>query len=1721
MIGTRLSNRYELTGELGRGGMGAVYRARDPLLGRDVAVKLIPPTLLTPDSEERFQREAQVVAQMDHPGIVSIYDIGRHDGSLFFVMPVVTGTSLRHLLRERSLSLGDILDLGIQIADALEYSHGRGVVHRDIKPENVMAERQAGSGLRVRVMDFGLARASTETRLTRTGTLVGTIAYLSPEQVAADGSVDGRSDLYSLGTMLWECLAGEPPFTGEMQAILYRIVHEQAPPLRSLGCDIAEEFEAIILACLAKDPKKRPASAAELALALRRHSAMVHESDRGRSVALSSTRTLSFARPTASPFVGRERELGTLQQRLNAALAGECQLAVIAGEPGVGKTRLVEELENLAQVRKVRVLHGRFVEQDRAFAYQGFCELIQDYFRSRDSSSSLSSHTDFSDLAADLVSLFPVLTEISDVRSAAQGDSKLGPAGEARKGEDRTYIFELLAKMLTRMGAGKPLVLVLEELHGADVSIDAFQYIVRRLGPTPTLLVGTYRTTEIDKRHAVVKLLDSFSGDRKFSHVLLGPLPPDEHRALLGTLVGGGSPSEDLARQLYDATEGNPFFTKELVRSLVETGEISRSQTGAWDLSGGTAIRSDALPATIQQAVEKRIERLPAEWKDLLSLASVVGKSFEYRDLEDLTEKSGGLEDSVDALVREGMLEEEREGRGERLSFTSGVVRDVLYSQISRRKRRSLHRKYGEILEKRFAGRLERAYPQLLLHFAEGDVPEKAVDFGLKQARKTLENFSFEDAIRVLRIALEFLEDDDWPGDRALEGEARLLLASAFRFVGQVDAAIREAGEAARVFEREGLADRIVSAQLLAAETAWQERRMEEARTWIERGLRQAGTSGGAEVRHRLLSLAATLANLRGDYDRAKDYADRMESLAPKEAERPREDVPRGGTLTVGLVVPITGIDPTNADLIEEIEIGANVFETLFTTDDSGNPERNLCTGWEVRDEGRSFGLSLRRDVRFSDGHPLDAEEVRRSIEFGIRSSATLCPAFAVIEGAQNFLDGKSERISGVTVRSDDQIEIRLDEPLLIFPSLMTELATAIVRRPDHSEFVIGTGAFRIASRSENRILLERNDSWRGAPAPVDAIEFRSSMSSVEMRNALVSGELDLARDLAPNDLDELLREPRYRSGFVEAPKRNSYFAVFNQASAVVADPRLRRALAGSAKAQELVWRMIGRLAQPAVGMIPPGVLGHDPGRRERSIGEEDARELVRLGAADAPIRLSASVHPVLQDRFGKFTAALFDQWLRLGVEVRIVTPTMEAYLATQKESAGVDVFVGRWIADYDDPDNFARGLFHTTTGFLRKFFCSPVSDALSEAARREPRTAAREELYRQFEKMLLDADAFIPLFHEVDYRIGGPRLRNLRLRSREPFVNYSEIGKGPPIGIPQRAPMPAGAGLIQVAMVGSLQSLDPSLCQTVEQSEVLPNVFETVTREVGGARVIPWLASEVHAEDGNRRFRIRLRDDVRFHDGRRLSARDVRFSWERLIANEKCVSRHLLSVIRGARDLISGRSRDLTGFRIVSSLEFVVELEFPLAFFPVLISYPAAAIVPEGTIDVLGSWRESTIGTGPYRVGSFEPGKSVELDRNPDYRLRGHPKNEGVRFRLGASPESILSDFRAGRLTLAQDLYPSDVEVLLHDRLLAGGFQESPSLSTYFIAFHTRHDWLDQVEALDGVAPRRTRDSASWFRRSSSCRMLPASFERVMPLLGLANTLNRRSTSLSREVPP
>ena len=294
LVERALSAHYELDCEIGRGGMGVVYRAKDRRLKRTVAIKVLPPELaFRSEIKTRFLREAEMAAQLNHPNIVDIYAVDEAGGIVFFVMAYVTGDNVAKLLHEHgALSIDQTRRILRDVADALAYAHERGVIHRDIKPDNILIDAESG---RPMVTDFGIARAVSEgeTRLTATGIAIGTPTYMSPEQAAGERAIDGRSDLYSLGILGYQMLSGEPPFVANSTpAILVKHVSERPTPIEQRRSDVPPDLARVIMQLLEKDPANRFPSASAVVVAL----------DTGRMPAFPSSGSMAVTSPSSAPI---------------------------------------------------------------------------------------------------------------------------------------------------------------------------------------------------------------------------------------------------------------------------------------------------------------------------------------------------------------------------------------------------------------------------------------------------------------------------------------------------------------------------------------------------------------------------------------------------------------------------------------------------------------------------------------------------------------------------------------------------------------------------------------------------------------------------------------------------------------------------------------------------------------------------------------------------------------------------------------------------------------------------------------------------------------------------------------------------------------------------------------------------------------------------------------------------------------------------------------------------------------------------------------------------------------------------------------------------------------------------------------------------------------------------------------------------------------------------
>ena len=756
------SGRYEVRRFLGEGGLKRVYQAYDRALDRDVAVATIKTEDLDAAGLERVRREAQAMGRLgNHPHIVTVYDIGEEDGRPFIVSQYMPGGSVDGLLEaaaEHRLPVEEAIRIADEICRALDHAHSAGIVHRDIKPANIWLGEDGSA----RLGDFGLAAGASSpdrSRLTKEGMMVGTVAYMAPEQ-ALGQEVDVRADLYSLGALLYELLTGRPPFVGP-DAVSVISQQINTPPMAPWwhNPSVPKEVGAVVLDLLAKTPEERPATAAEV----RRRLTEALTSAAPPAGETPETPPPAERRHTArlnrvSRFVGRAVELRDLKRAVEGALAGRGGLVMVSGEPGIGKTRLAEEACVYARLGGAQVLAGHSYEAESAVPYTPFIEAIRTYVAGRPPDAV---REELGEAASEVAKL---VSEIRDVVPGLPATSR--PAGE----EERYRLFESVCSFLVGASRSIPIVLLLDNLHWADVpSLRLLEHLSRRLADSRLLVIGSYRDAELSRRHPLAEALVELRREPSFQLMVLRGLSLSEVQDFLeGITERQLEPSEQpLAAALYGETEGNPYFLEEVVRHMLETGGAFW-EGGRWQLDRAS-VESLSIPEGIRALVDRRLSRLSETGTDVLTMAAVVGAQFAFGVLEHMT--GLGEDDlllALEAALEAQLVEQATARHGHAFyRFTHAVIRQSLYEGLSLPRRQRLHRRAAEAIEAVYARNLGPHLPALALHYREaGDAadPARAVDYSVRAGDTALGVFAYEDAAVQWEAALDLLEeagDDD------------------------------------------------------------------------------------------------------------------------------------------------------------------------------------------------------------------------------------------------------------------------------------------------------------------------------------------------------------------------------------------------------------------------------------------------------------------------------------------------------------------------------------------------------------------------------------------------------------------------------------------------------------------------------------------------------------------------------------------------------------------------------------------------------------------------------------------------------------------------------------------------------------------------------------------------------------------------------------------------
>lgn len=803
---------YRVVGLVGEGGMGIVYRAEDLRLGRTVALKFLPPSSTRDErARARFLNEARAASALDHRNVCLIYDIAETaDGQLYIIMPYYAGESLERRIDRGALSPAETLEIVAQVCAGLAKAHEKGILHRDLKPANVLVTEDG----EVKILDFGAAKLSDATRLTRVGSVIGTLSYMAPEQLS-DEPIDARTEIWSIGVMAYEMLTGELPFRGGSKAAVVTAILGRHPDHEALRRAAGPHLSEVVRRCLRRAPRDRYPTVTALAEDLARvrlalaaggagsalppTEAFVAPGRRAGAPSAAADEVAArsgLERRPSGPVplvVAREEELAILDRWLEAAAEGRGRVGFIRGEEGRGKSTLIGELCRRAE------RDGRFVfavgkcnaQSGAADPYLPFRELLAqlagEIFVQEMAGEQTQSHVrrvrDVAPLVASaIVNRGPLLigTFVSGVELLDRGRDPSGSGTEwhsrlekivadapaaGRRDPERSELFDQYARVVQRVAEQQPLLLLVEDLHWADGGSAAlFAHLAKHLGGVPVLLIGTYRREEIAAvpgrdRHpfeTVVNELMRAHGDIEID------LDGSDGERFVDALIDAepNTLGRDFRSRLLRCTSGLPLFTAELLRELRDGGNIVRDSDGRWSLAG--EVDWELLPRRVEAVVAERVARLPESLRSVLTTASVQGEEASA----ELVARVLGLDEretvrllSTEAARRFRMMTAAgvRQIAGQRQSFyrfRHVAFQQYLYESLDEVERALLHEDTARAMEVICAGREDEVVAQLAHHYRQARVLDKAVEYLSRAGTRAVHLSAHDEAIRLYQAAL-------------------------------------------------------------------------------------------------------------------------------------------------------------------------------------------------------------------------------------------------------------------------------------------------------------------------------------------------------------------------------------------------------------------------------------------------------------------------------------------------------------------------------------------------------------------------------------------------------------------------------------------------------------------------------------------------------------------------------------------------------------------------------------------------------------------------------------------------------------------------------------------------------------------------------------------------------------------------------------------------------
>lgn len=944
--GSTVAGRFVVLEKIGAGGMGAVYRALQTSLDREVALKVLhSDKAFTARARRRFGREARAIARLNHPHIAGVYDFGtdNDEQTLWLAMELVDGFAMSRLKRD-DVDILRLASLTDQVLSALSAAHARGIIHRDLKPSNILVTKDDEGREVIKLVDFGLAATqsgdldlkgapgglgSEKSEADNRRVILGTPRYMAPE-IFRRKPVDPRVDLYALGVILFEILAGEPPYPGDdPKKVMKAHLNAPIPQIEvRTGRDLPAELERCIYRLLAKDPTERIQTAAEARESIQ---AVINQfsfvpwmvtgpqfndpNSPGHPGNVSAAGFLSgyggqtvppaamfggsstFGMPSTqkAPLVGRVDERRSIERHVRRAVEqGEGGLVFVEGAAGAGKSRLIEWIRvRVEESGVMRVAQGNYSRSSGGF--NGVRAVLESVLGTQDSSYDQLPYM----VRTRLEQWGFSNSEIEQAIGLMQpgGEDAVFEPGDfdgTRATNRRERVFSTLETILRRAAKERPLLIILEDLHFAGEPTAAFLEhlsVGLQFDPAPLVVMGSMRSGEMRNAphlYEVLERLERVSAE----DVLRITLDRLSDQEIVGLIEHLAPVESGVAREIARRVSGNPLHATELLRYLQESGKLYYDN-GSWALADGTDIDAE-IPGEIADMMRYRARQVwesnadSAQMKAIVERATILGRRFDYRLFRSMLARESSrpyvekLDSALEILVREGILREIGHSGEDILEFDHVLMRDVLLQDMEgRRALRGLHKVAAEAKIDFYSDRIDAHAEEIAEHYRRAREPQGVYIYTLKAARAAANAADLKRAMELYREAEELsgsAKTDELDGMLAESSyvlqseEVALEVAHLERRVGEYDTA--------RSHYRKLLSGDNVAVGLWArwglGKLAERQGDLSEAEGWYEAARREARAArdlGHGEVAEQVdtFSLCALggIASMRGNFSAA------------------------------------------------------------------------------------------------------------------------------------------------------------------------------------------------------------------------------------------------------------------------------------------------------------------------------------------------------------------------------------------------------------------------------------------------------------------------------------------------------------------------------------------------------------------------------------------------------------------------------------------------------------------------------------------------------------------------------------------------------------------------------------------------------------------------------------------------------------------------------------